>query len=266
MRKNIEFDELSNFRDLAGIRTPGGRTVKPGLLYRGGHLAWITDRDKARLTEEFGIVKVIDLRTADELSRRPDQRIDGVEYLHLPLVEQPSLRPETSTREDEQRLADIFSVSMDKLTAVPDMAGLYRLVLTTEYGLSTMRRVIREIMECEGGCLFHCTAGKDRTGITAMVLGLILGLDREAVMEDYLATNAHASFEGDRQYAVFLERTGDPDIAAQVRRVCMADESFLGAVYGAVDSVYGGPEEFVSGALGISEKVREEFKSKVLTD
>ena len=89
---------VPNFRDIGGMETADGRRIRPHRLLRGGHLADLTEQDRERLSGEFGLRTVVDLRTTGERSRKPDQVLPGVTYLHCPIFDNPA---EGVTREEQ---------------------------------------------------------------------------------------------------------------------------------------------------------------------
>jgi protein-tyrosine phosphatase len=172
----IELSGVSNFRDLGGWRTADGRCVREGIIYRSAALAEITTADMEKL-RALGIRTVVDFRTAQECERAPTPNF-GARIHNLPIASQvgASLQDILVTREATGADSrDLLGIAYDA----------YLRESTEQY-----RRFIELVMETSNRALvFHCTAGKDRTGIGAALLLTVLGVPFEAVVEDYLATN-----------------------------------------------------------------------------
>ena len=80
----LEFDNLRNTRDLGGLKARGGRTILPGKLIRSGQLVGLSEKDSQRLSSLVGTV--VDMRTDGEREENPDVVLEGVRYIHNPIV------------------------------------------------------------------------------------------------------------------------------------------------------------------------------------
>jgi protein-tyrosine phosphatase len=171
--RHIVFDACFNFRDVGGHETADGRRVRTGLLYRADTLHRLTERDLDAL-RGLGLRTVIDLRTRDELDRhgRAGLGDDEVAHLHLPMI-------------DEIRRSD---VPADAEAPTREKRGelYFRMV---ERGGPMVAEALRVLARPEAlPAVFHCTAGKDRTGVlAALVLGQ-LGVPDDAIAADYAFT------------------------------------------------------------------------------
>jgi protein-tyrosine phosphatase len=171
--RGVVFDACFNFRDLGGHETADGRRVRTGLLYRADTLHRLADRDLDVL-RGLRLRTVIDLRTRDELDRfgRAGLADDEVVHLHLPMI-------------DEVRREDI---APDEAAPSPEQRGelYFRMV---ERGGPAVADALRALAGPDAlPAVFHCTAGKDRTGVlAALVLGL-LGVPDEDIAADYAVT------------------------------------------------------------------------------
>ncbi|MFN0029761.1 MAG: tyrosine-protein phosphatase [Acidimicrobiales bacterium] len=163
----------SNFRDLGGYRSADGRTVRWGRVYRSDALR-LTDDDVAVLRDRIGLRTIIDLRTAWEFGNLEGggkahyvQRLNqvGAERFHIPIVDETRMRRQVS----EER---------------PPGAKGYGKML--ERGATALGEAFTLIANPElHPLVFHCAAGKDRTGILAALLLGILGVDDDTIIEDY---------------------------------------------------------------------------------
>lgn len=171
--RRITLEACFNFRDLGGHRAAGGRTVRAGLLYRADTLHRLTAGDLDVL-RSLGLRTVIDLRTQGELDRfgRVALSEDEVTHHHLPVFD------EVRTRE----------AAPDAEAPVPAARGeLY--VRMVEGGAQALADAIT-LLTRPGAlpAVFHCTAGKDRTGVlAALVLGH-LGVPDDDIAADYALT------------------------------------------------------------------------------
>lgn len=170
--RHLNFESVTNFRDLGGYRTRTGRTVAWRRLFRSGEFSKITRDDFGRLTREIGLASVIDLRSAFERERQG-----------IGLLAEASIRYHAISflidggdrKGDERRFRGFSSM------------GEFYVYLTgkKEFGQRIID-ALEIIAEVENHPLvFHCAIGKDRTGILAAVLLSALGVEDEDIIEDY---------------------------------------------------------------------------------
>jgi len=249
--RQIYFQGTDNTRDLGGYRTQNGQTVRWGKLYRSGDLSDLTKSDW-EYWNNVGIRTVIDFREPDALERKPDR---------LPKQETPRVRHlavyDTATSRKEYRRLLQKSEPEDYNTEniLIDNNQLYVQQFTDSFALA-----IREVMLEEDPVLYHCSAGKDRTGfMTAMVL-LTLGVPKETVMRDYMASNYY------RQKRIRKRANLGPLIGInpytslpllEVRPV------YLETAFRTIEKEYGSLDNYIRQGLGISaaeqEKLRQEY-------
>lgn len=163
-RAPIRLEGAFNFRDLGGLATRDGRRIRPGLLFRSDTLQALTAADVAILRNDLGLGLIVDLRLADEVAgegRGPIAAWPDVRHLNAPMA-----------------MASIEGVAADAV-----MPLLYRSCLASD----SMVRAIEAVARHAGTpTLFHCAAGKDRTGLVAAMLLSLAGVDDEAIIADYL--------------------------------------------------------------------------------
>lgn len=167
--RELALEGTVNFRDLGGYPTADGRTTVWGTIFRADGLHHLTDADLA-VVEAMGLRTVIDLRTADEVASGafPIDKVQ-VNFHHIPLMTDVG-RP------------DDFSITPGFLAATYlEMA---------DTAAAEMGSVLALLAEADHlPAVFHCTAGKDRTGVTAALLLSVLGCPREVVVADYVLSH-----------------------------------------------------------------------------
>ena len=160
-----------NFRDLGGYRNGSGQTVRWRRLYRSDALQDMTQADTALAIDKLNIGLVVDLRNSDEAERdgRGPLPGAGTDYRHIPLLEERGFPPFTG-QDVVERLSTTYQWLAHNSGA-------------------RVATAVNAIAEAEGGVVFHCSAGKDRTGLMAAMLLEVLGVDAETIEADYLLTN-----------------------------------------------------------------------------
>lgn len=169
MHRKIELDGCLNFRDLGGYPTHTGKAVRWGQVFRSDALHLLTASDVARLRHELRIGDVIDLRSTVELRAEGCGPLadEAIRFHHVPLFD-------GEMRDRREQAAAI------------DLAGRY--FLLAEFAKEPIARVITTLAETTAPAVYHCAAGKDRTGVvSAIILGL-LGVDDEVIVADYAMT------------------------------------------------------------------------------
>ena len=253
-----------NARDLGGLPTMDGRTIRPGLLLRSGELAGITEPDAQTLTE-YPLRTVVDFRTDLEREQKPDRVLPGVQYVHSPIVQQAAAG---LTREEH---ADPYAAVVAHAKAMAGrertfMCELYRSLVMQAFSIAHYRQFFALLLaQTDGALLYHCTAGKDRVGVGTMLLLTALGVDWPVIVENYLITNERMAASTD----CLLTAVADYDLSESEREVIRtfdrADAAFLTAARDAVAERYGSVDAFLTQALGVGAAERAALRARYLT-
>lgn len=234
----------SNFRDLGGYRTASGQFVRRGMIFRSAHLGGLTDTDRAALGQ-VGVRTIVDLRGIDEAAATPHL----VEGLACSIVGAPI----------EPGIGDKIRLAIEEDRATPLLMAEF---LTEHYrdyprrcapAFRTLFATLRE--GAQRPLVFHCTAGKDRTGFASALLLTLLDVPWETVIEDYLQTNT-----------LWRGHVGHyPDLAAATRAAIIeARRDYIEAAFEVVRSDYGSIEHFAETALGLDGAGRDRLRAELL--
>ena len=262
---------IVNARDLGGYPVQDGRTVRDSVLLRAAHLADATDEDLAFLAS-LPVVKVMDFRTEPELSGKQNRIIPGAEYLRLPMDPGKNSSDGSAAAEIKQ-VKNMKKFDLNKIIVyaafnekAQKMAQeMYFNLLFEPECQAQYAEFFRQVVNAEqGGILYHCTQGKDRTGIASALLLSALGASRETIVFDFDATNK--VYEKDMEKLIrevkFLRGT-DKEIAVVKAFIGCSTENFLKALE-RVDAEYGSLEGYLEKALGVTEADREVLKTRYL--
>ncbi len=232
--RSLNLSGAANFRDLGGYTTAGGQQVRWRRLFRSDQLAGLTPNDLAVLSN-LGLARAFDFRGEAERRAQPYD-VPGVAQVALPI--EPTV---------VQRLKDLLE-SGQRLTAqdtVRLMQQTYRAFVHDN--AARFSELFGYVLESDAPLVFHCTAGKDRTGFAAAMLLLALGVPHPVVIQDYLLTNE--LFRMPR-----VEPGRAPQEVLDVLWRVQAD--FLDAALQAVQSDYGGVLPYLDKALGVGPRER----------
>ncbi|MFB7663576.1 tyrosine-protein phosphatase [Kitasatospora sp. NPDC056138] len=253
---------VRNFRDVGGLPTADGRSVRHGRLFRSGHLARATPDDVSALVG-LGLRLVIDLRGAAELDvDRADVAVPGASRLTLALTD-PAQGARFYHLLREGDLAALRA-ELDGGGGEARMIAAYRdrvLGRTEEFG-----RMLHALTEPGGlPALVHCAAGKDRSGWAVAVVLLALGVPEDVVMADYLRSNdptqAHRFTRADGT----VPEPGS-ELWSLLRPIFEARPAYLRAALTAVRTHWGGPDRYLREGLGLSPDRRAALRELLLTE
>ena len=241
----ITLDSIRNIRDLGDTITKDGRKIRRNRLIRSAHLGRLSEEDLKYLKKNHHLDTVIDLRTYRETSEVPDQYYD-LKYLHLPIV---------------KNFEDGITHEKKEVRRFPDLTDTYIELVCREDYLNGFRDVLNAILdrdEKQGAVLWHCSEGKDRCGMTSVMVEMLLGVDEKTIREDYLFTNKVNKAKAEKIYQKVFEETGSEEVAASVYRAFIADEKYLDAALNNMG------ENFFEKKLKLDPKKIEKFKERNL--
>lgn len=263
--QKLKLEGVRNIRDLGGLKTLEGKSVRENHFLRAGHLHTITESDMKILVEKYHLKTIIDLRTKQEIKEKPDKEIDGVKYISIPLINETTAGISREKGSDPKSIAKDYNDKAELLAAIPDMSKIYLFMVTDKNAIDQIKKVMSVLMnQNDGAVLFHCTAGKDRTGIIAALLLYLLGVSEKDIYADYLITNKSVRKEALKYYWIALLLKHDRKIAAKLKRVYIADKTYLQSAFEAIDKTYESRSNFIRDALEIDEVNIENWKRKVL--
>ena len=182
--ERLKLRKLNNTRDLGGFPTKDGKKIKRGKLIRSGRLYNLPKSTVAAL-KAMGVSTIIDMRIQREQIENPNTEIDGVKVINLPIVCAATAGITHAKSMARTMLEESRRIKTEFGTADNYMNHVYELILFGEDGKKKLREFFDILIESEGCVLWHCNAGKDRTGLCSMLLEELLGVERDLVVQDY---------------------------------------------------------------------------------
>lgn len=246
-----------NFRDMGGIKNRRDQTIKPGLLLRSGEPDELDEAQAAEFLRQYNIKNIVDFRFADECSPQ-SPHFAGVPRVNIDVLKNAA--DYVPGFMNFQKI-DTFDYAHTYMKAV------YRTMVEDEYARRGFREFLNIVLrQRDGALLFHCFAGKDRTGLAAAILLHILDVPEESIMADYLMTNELRRednlkiIENDRQSGVPEERLEVMNAFLLVR------PEYLEEAYAHADRLFGGFGAFISEGLKLTDGEAETLKERYLVE
>ena len=244
------------------MRTSDGRRIVSGKLVRCGDLSEFSEQDR----KAFALLSdtVIDFRTDGERREKPDIKIPGIRYHHIPVLDSLTAGI-TREKAADRNVFSRFGAEPDKARRY--MCDMYHSFAESDLAAAGYAQFIRILMKPhERAVVWHCTAGKDRAGIGAAIVEEILGVKRDDVIDDYLMTNE--CLHGD---IAFLTEF----VKGQAGKDCVVNDEALGYLLGAardyieeyfrtIDNKYGGFDLFLRDGLKLTAEDVQRLKTLYL--
>jgi protein-tyrosine phosphatase len=258
----VVLEGAANVRDIGGFRSATGQVVSGGLVFRADALSRLSDDDVARLSA-VRLRAIVDLRTPGEvLTAGPDRLPPGPTLVNLPVGggDLSAIFDAVSSGDDERQRA-----ALGDGRAAEFMVQMNRSFVSDGKQREQFGAVLRMMASGTLPLLYHCTGGKDRTGWLTAVLLTVLGVSREAVMQDYLRSNDYLgpSYQRLRDGLMKAGLLRDPWL---LRPVMEQSPTYLNAAFDEVERLYGSFPVFVSDGLGVDAARVRMLRAALLRD
>ena len=249
------FEQVVNVRDLGGLPV-GGRRIRSGRLLRTAHLHDASDADVRMLAEHFRLRVIFDFRTFSEAQALPDREVPGAEHIMLPTLDVEAERASGEAVPAETWL-DLPS-HIVRLAFTPlfqqKARELYPSLVISEFSQLQYATFLNKILETpDGAVLWHCSQGKDRTGIGAAFILGALGADRETIVADFDRSNDSYRPLVDR-FCAEIDALGGGEEQKDVVRAFMgvSTRNFCRTL-DLIDERWGSLGNYISTCLGLTE-------------
>lgn len=244
--RHIPMAGTTNFRDLGGYVGHDGRAVRWRTLFRSDHLAALTASDLAQL-HSMGVQRAVDFRGAME------RQAHGYQW---PQLQQHTLSVEPTLVQEAMRLMH-QGQTMHTQEAVALMQDTYRSFVVDN--AQHFADLFGLLLQSDAPLVFHCTAGKDRTGWAAALILHALGVSREVIEQDYLLTNVF--YERPSALAAQVAQKIHPSILEVLWKVQLP---FLDSAYAMVDAEFGSMDAYLQEAMGLDARALAHLRGQYL--
>ncbi|USS86114.1 tyrosine-protein phosphatase [Fructilactobacillus cliffordii] len=261
----IKLNSTENLRELGGYQTTDGRTIKWHKLLRSGSLGTLTAAD-LNFLKAYGVRYDIDLRSGQERSAVPDAFLDHqndqIEYIFNPVFDEDRTDNSQDPEEFRQMLEDNPNYGHDHMVSV------YKRMVQNDGCHQAYHRFFQALLQnnqTDSGVLFHCTAGKDRTGMAAVFLLYALGVDLDTIKQDYILTNQVVKPLVDQKMEKARKNGFSETAIRSLRALYTVNMDFLDAALDTINEQYGGLDSFLTNELGMGPAERKQLQTLYLT-
>ena len=256
----IHLPGVSNARQLGSYRI-GDKTIKKDMLLRTGRLGEATEEAIRSLSETYHLQYVVDFRMNDEADLSPDPTISGAENIHLSVMETEDMTTANVDSDFLEKYTDPNTTAMERFRLMYDEDmindSMYVDFLRKDRGKVAYRGFFKALLSLDDGraILWHCTDGKDRTGLGAMLILSALGAPRELILEDYMLTNEMNKEKLDAVRAEVRPHNLTPD---QTEAICFLSggviRGYMEKALDYLDETYGSVKGYIKDELSVSEE------------
>ncbi len=262
--KRIKFNKLKNTRDLGGFAAANGKFIKQKSLIRSGSLAKASGEDIKKLCNEYNLGTIIDLRIEAEIKDKPYEIPESVNYYNILLLDKSYL----GIARDEYSLMSWFNLFADTDRTPEDVfSEMYEMLVFSERSAMLIPQIFDILLNNDDkSVLWHCSAGKDRVGVVTMLVLYALGVEKELILKDFMATNRFSAAE------IYKTKIFAPLVIKNRRqRKCLSvlmgvKRMYLERVFDRIESEFSGTEDFFFKQFGILPEQIEQLRNKYLTD
>lgn len=239
-KRKIQLEGGSNFRDLGGYPTKDKKQVKWGHIYRSADVSKLTANDLQTL-ENLHLATVCDLRGPDELKTSPDKLPTGVNYINLP-----------AGSEKIQSNMNLATINRDSM-----MRAVYA---QTSHLKAKYKPMFDQLLALpsDKSLMFHCTAGKDRTGIGAALVLSALGVQKKYILADYAATNV---FWKDTREKMLKAMAKSGMSETSLKAMLDANPAYIETFFSSIDKQYGSMKKFLTKEMELTPEKIQQLKT-----
>lgn len=246
---------VSNIRDLGGIQTMDGRTIRYKRLIRSGTLEKATREDIRILTEDYQMKTIIDFRNTVERLQRPDPQIEGVTVYVNPIMEDAvfGITHEEDGKNDKHPIEGLMRYCKNADNdAESIIAKMYATFIMDDFGIAQYRKFFHYLVEHRNGAvLWHCTAGKDRVGTGTALLLSALGIDRRTILDDYMKTNLYVKKETDYLIEEAKKAGADKETLRAITVLLGVCREYMETVFTTIEQCYGSIHSYLEKAMDL---------------
>lgn len=248
-QKNMNIENSPNFRSLSGIQNKDGKKIKEDIIFRSGNFSKLTDSDITKF-DALNITTIVDFRNDDEIKKDPD---------FIPTGQVIETKRATIGSINAKEMGNFMKIMMSPTFSENQVDSL--MVVANKgfaESIKDFKPFFEEISKKNTVVLFHCTAGKDRTGVASSLLLHILDVSDEEIMKDYLRSNEAIAKTDLSKYKAY----GIPE--ERMAKLMGVKREYLESAWDSIIKKYGSIDKMLLTEFGIDKKMKKQIKKKYL--
>jgi protein-tyrosine phosphatase len=234
---------IVNFRDIGDVPVASGR-LKPGYFYRSGELSNLNPQQISFLKNDCHLGSIFDFRSANEVEKAPDTVVPGTQYFKDDILADQTTNGAS--------LAGMFANG-------GHIRETYEEIVLSNSAQTGYRTFFNEIIQAKQPTLFHCFAGKDRTGFAAAIILKMAGASDATIMQDYLLTNKLRKAANAKLLATFKPQVNDKQLH-NLSVALVVDKAYLLHAQKTIQKAFGSFEGYLKNGLRLDSGYVEEFQ------
>lgn len=265
--KRLDFKGLRNTRDVGQVYTTDGRKVKSNVLFRSGRIDKLSDKRIKEFLETYNIKTVIDLRTLIEVQESKHfQYPEYVNYYHIPVLNKQFF----GITHENNSMARVMLSQKHRITECGSgeeyMISMYENIVfdkSSQQHFKTLFDILCK--DLDGAILYHCTGGKDRTGITTLYLYTLLGVSEEDIIEEFSTSDIfNKKYNKSRETLIKIFMPTSKRTKALLIALLHAKREYLEAVINKIKDRHGSVLNFLYDEIGITKEMQEKLQLNFL--
>lgn len=265
----IDFNGLRNTRDVGQVYTTDGRKVKSNVLFRSGRIDKLSNRKIEEFLSTYNIKTIIDLRTQTEVKESKNFTYpEMVDYYHIPVLNKQFF----GITHENNSMAKIVLSQKHKITECGSgeeyMISMYESIVfdkTSQHHFKTIFDILCK--DLDGAILYHCTGGKDRTGITTLFLYTLLGVSEEDILEDFATSDIfNSKYNRSRETLIKIFMPTSKRTKALLISMLYAKREYLEKTIEKIKDKYGSVLNYLYDVIKITPQMQEKLKINYLED
>ncbi len=247
----LKFNTIENIRDLGGYITKDNKRIKSNLILRSATLSNLSNEEFNILYNDYKVRIVIDFRSSRSFTNLKDKlNYDLISYHHEIVLQYLEKYPYKLT--NNPRPFDFFMDVYHQMAIEPQAIKAYKNFFTY-------------LLNCsDGTVLYHCTSGKDRTGIATILLLHVLGCDKKTMYDEHLLTNVYSK----PKFEQFLKDHPNLNELEYEYYECfyLAKKEFLDEFFATIQKIYGSLDNYIFNGLKLTNEDINILKKRYLED
>jgi len=252
----IQLEGAINFRDIGGYTTKDGKKVKTNKIFRAAEISTLTDQDMKVMSDKK-ILTVIDFRGTKEASLAPDKLLPNAEYILCPAGSET-----VNNGDAEEMIKNLKKEGNQFLLEFYGEKGV-------DYFGDRYRTLFQKLAskEDDKGILYHCTGGRDRTGMATALILYVLQVPMETIEKDFVASNAFlkekkkvGGSNTEDMYKDLVKATGLTPAALEAKMALTPE--LIQTFFAAINKKYGSIEQFLAKEMKLNEKDLQTIRTK----